>query len=167
MAAKNQIQAALSLVEKLHGPEAKPIVKYLQGKKNVSEFKIAEKTNTDINLARKVLYNLYHDSLVSYTKKKDKERGWTISFWTFNLSRAKSLMKILRRKHIEELKNALKEEQSAIFYSCSADNIRMKFDAAAENDFKCPECGSVLICEDNTEKIQKIKEELKKLSANK
>lgn len=160
---KNDAKVALSIVKQLHGVEATPIVKYLQGKKDVSEFKIAEKTKTDINLARRILYNLYHDNLVTYIKKKDKERGWTVSYWTFNIQSAKALSKAIKRKRIERLKLELKEEESCLFYLCEKDNIRMKFDIAAENEFKCPECGSVLKCDDNSEKIRKIKEEIKNL----
>ena len=158
-------QSSLSIVEQVHGPDARPIVDYLKGKQDVSEFIIAEKTKMDVNNARRILYHLYEHSLVSYIRRKDKERGWTVSFWTLNLSKAKNLREKIDGNKREALQEELSDEEKHTFYHCTQDGIRVKFDDAFETDFKCPECGSMLVYEDNSHRIQKIKAELKILTA--
>jgi len=79
-------------VREVVGEDSIKVVEFLKDKKNISDFKIAEKINTDIHKIRNILYRLYNHNLVSYYRKKDRQKGWYISYWTFNKKRIADLM---------------------------------------------------------------------------
>ena len=79
-------------VREVVGEDTIPIIKYLKDKKNISDFKIAEEVDKDIHEIRNILYRLYNHNLVSYYRKKDRQKGWYISYWTFNKKRIKELL---------------------------------------------------------------------------
>ena len=110
-----------------------------------------------------MLYRLYHANLVSFTRKKDKKKGWYIYYWTFDAKQIKYLVVNLKEKRIEKLKERLEREKSNQFYACETKCVRLDFDQAMNFEFKCPECGELIHQEDNSEKIQNIEEEIKKL----
>jgi len=151
------------VISEVAGTDVLPLVKYLKNKKNISEFKIAEALKKEVNETRNMLYRLYEANLVSFTRKKDKQKGWYIYYWTFNKKRIKDLVINLKKKKLEILTERLKREKSSQFFLCKNKCMRLDFDQASNFNFKCPECGSLLILEDNKEKIKKIEEEIKKL----
>ena len=64
------------------GPEGAPLIQQLYGKENISEFDLATKTKKDIKLIRRMLYTLYNHNIVGFIRKKDKQKGWYIYYWT-------------------------------------------------------------------------------------
>lgn len=156
-----------STVKEVAGEEAINIIEYLKSRKNVSEFKIAEVTGYQVNQTRKLLYRMYEHNLVTYKRKKDKEKGWSISYWTFNIKRVKGLVQDLKKKKLEQLRDRLNSEQTCIggFYICPKFCIRLNFEDAFEKSFKCPECDSVLSKQDNAKTIEHLKTEIKKLES--
>jgi len=158
-------------VSEIAGDDAISVVLNLKNKKNVSEFILAKKIKKEINETRNILYRLYDANLVSFMKKKDKQKGWYVYYWTFNKSRIKYLMSDIKKKRLTTLCDWLDREKNNNFFSCSNNCIRLDFEQATEFEFKCPECGELLNHEDNEENIRKIKtniektkEELKKCS---
>jgi transcription initiation factor TFIIE subunit alpha len=111
-------------------------------------------------MTRNMLYRLYDHNLVSFMRKKDKEKGWYIYYWTFNLKRIKYLAADLQKKRLEKLQERLHREQTTQFYSCEDNCIRLSFDQATDFEYKCPECGKLLNQEDNAAKIESIKAEI-------
>lgn len=152
-----------NVVSEVAGGEAIKIVKALKNKKNVSEFKLAESIKKEINTTRNLLYKLYDANLVSFTKKKDKEKGWYIYYWTFNGDRIHHLLDNIKKNKLENLNERLKREQSNNFYNCPNNCLRLDFEQSTEYNYKCPECGSILNMEDNTQKIKEIENEIIKL----
>ena len=63
------------VIQTIAGEDVTELVLYLKGKKNVSEFVIAEDLEKEINAVRNMLYRLLHAKLVSFTRKKDKQKG--------------------------------------------------------------------------------------------
>ena len=51
-------------VKEVIGEDSLKVVEYLKDKKNISDFKIAEKTDTDIHQIRNILYRLYNMFLI-------------------------------------------------------------------------------------------------------
>ena len=151
------------VVSEVAGADVVLLVKALKNKKDVSEFKLAEELKQDINLTRNMLYMLYDFNLVSFIRKKDKKKGWYIYYWTFNLKNIKYLMKALKKKKLERLKERLNREKGFDFYTCKEGCIRLDFEQATDFEFKCPECGALLDLEDNSKKIEEIKKEIAKL----
>ena len=148
------------------GEEAVPILEYLKGKENVSEFIIAEDLEFDIHQVRRDLYRLHDNNLVTYNRKKDRQKGWYISYWTFNSARIKELIKRMKTFKLDKLKDRLIKEDSNknCFFMCSSACTRLDFDQASDFEYKCPECGSLLNQQDNSKTINNIKEQVKILT---
>jgi transcription initiation factor TFIIE subunit alpha len=147
-----------NVVEETIGKDAIAIVSYLKDRKNISDFKIAESTDMNIQVVRNLLYRLNSLNMVTYIRKKDRLKGWYISYFTFNKKAIKDVMEKVRREKLDKFKERLEnEENGKLFFICSNLCARLGIDEAMYFDFKCPECGRLLTQQDN----QKTKEHLK------
>lgn len=149
-------------IANLVGDEGAKIVDFLKDRKNISEFKIAEKTNFDIHLVRHILYKLHDANLVTYHRKKDRQKGWYISYWTFHAKKIKELIVKTKRLKLDKLSERLDKEENNknAFFMCTNACTRLDFDQATDFLFKCPECGGLLNQQDNSKTIDNIKEQL-------
>lgn len=153
------------LLKEVAGPDTIPLVRYIRGKINVSEFKIAEKLNINVNQVRNMLYRLSQHNLVSSVRKKDKKKGWYIYYWTFHNNEAQSLIITLKKRKIEQLKRRLEEESMIHYFSCPDGHVLMSFEDAMEHNFKCRECGRLLKEDDNKKTIESLKRKINDLEA--
>ena len=138
------------------GKDVLDLVQYLKKRENVSEFKIAEHFNLTVNQIRNMLYRLYAHSLVDFTRKKDKKKGWYIYYWDFYLKRAFETALVHKEKRLEILRDLLKKEETGQYFSCPDNDVRLVFEQAIEHGFKCPECDKVLVQDNNARKVQRI-----------
>ncbi len=153
------------LINEIAGEQAVPIIEYLKNRKNVSEFIIADKVKLDMQTTRNILYTLNSHNVATYIRRKDRKKGWYISYWTFNRKRIKDLMDKLRREKIAKLSDRLRKEESnkGNFFICSKACARLDFEQATEFGFKCPECGVLLNQQDNSKTIDNIRQNLQEL----
>lgn len=151
------------VVTEVAGEDVLPLVKSLKNKKNVSEFKLADALEQEINIVRNQLYRLYHANLVTFTRRKDKKKGWYIYYWTFKIKQIKHLAMSLKKDKLEKLKFRLSREQESNFFNCPNDCMRLDFEQAINFEFKCPECAELMQQESNDIKIKEIESEIKKL----
>ena len=153
------------LINEIAGERAVPIIEYLKGRKNVSEFIIADKVKMDMQTTRNILYTLNSYNVATYIRRKDRKKGWYISYWTFNRKRVKDLIEKVRKEKIAKLHERLRKEEANKdnFFICSRACARLDFEQATEFGFKCPECGSLLHQQDNTKTIEHIKQKIKEL----
>jgi len=151
------------VISEVAGEDVLPLVKNLKNKKNVSEFLLAQNIKQEINKTRNMLYRLYNFNLVSFIRKKDKQKGWYIYYWTFNPKMIKYLSKTTKEKKLAKLKERIEREKSSDFFACDSQCIRLDFEQSTDFEFKCPECGSLLNQEDNREKIKDIEKKIKSL----
>ncbi|MBN1502912.1 hypothetical protein JW930_05180 [Candidatus Woesearchaeota archaeon] len=149
------------------GEDAIPLVEYLKGKEEISEFKIARDIREEIHNVRNILYKLNNYHLAIYTRKKDKIKGWYISYWSLNLPRFKEIYARIQKEKVSRLKDKLKREQEYRegLYLCPNLCSRMNFEEGMEFMFKCPECGSLLHKQDNTKTIEHIKSMIEQIEA--
>jgi len=147
------------------GEDALDIVFYLKGKKDVSEFKIADDTGIEIHAVRNILYRLNNEGAVSYIRKKDKEKGWYISYWTFLINKIPEQLYRLKEIKLERFKERIEKEElnKGNFYLCPSGCVRMDFDTAMDANFRCPECGHLLNQQDNSRTIETLKENISNL----
>ncbi|MBW2966436.1 hypothetical protein KY342_05010 [Candidatus Woesearchaeota archaeon] len=145
------------------GADVVPLVRALKNKKNVSEFKLAERIKEEVNRTRNMLYRLHNANLVSFIRKKDKKKGWYIYYWTFDMKRVRYLVRELKKKRLKKLNERLKREKESQFFVCPNKCIRLDFDQAMNFEFKCPECGSIIQQEDNKELIEDIEKKIHEL----
>ncbi|MBU1203928.1 MAG: hypothetical protein KKG60_02575 [Nanoarchaeota archaeon] len=148
------------LITKILDSVGLQIYDLLKGKENVSEFKIAEDMDMSINQVRSVLYKLSSYNLVYSIRKKDRQKGWYIYYWTFNMRYAKDFLIMKGEERIKSLKKTLKLEKGEQFYKCPNNCIRFDLSEAMEYDFKCTECEKILEFDDNQEKIKNIQDEV-------
>jgi transcription initiation factor TFIIE subunit alpha len=151
------------VVADVAGADVLPLVRSLKNKKNISEFKLAEMINQEVNIVRNMLYRLYHANLVSFTRRKDKKKGWYIYYWTFRIKQIKYLAVSLRKQRLEKLRDRLNREKESHFFLCPSGCMRLDFEQAIGFEFKCPECASIMNQEQNDKKIKEIEEEIKNI----
>ncbi|RME54734.1 hypothetical protein D6777_02905, partial [Candidatus Woesearchaeota archaeon] len=131
----------------------------------VSEFKLAEDLNITVNQIRNMLYRLHKHNLVSFIRKKDKKKGWYIYYWTLNLNNTKDTLLNYKKQQLEDFKARLEREQSSTFYVCPNRCRRYPIETAMEMDFRCEECGELVLEQNNSRTILNIKERIKELEA--
>lgn len=145
------------------GEEGLRLVKELRSKENISEFSLATRLKRDIKLVRRMLYKLYNYNLVASSRKKDKQKGWYIYYWTLLPENVK--FHYLKNKKIllEKLKGQLQREQTEQFYSCPKKCIRLDFNQSLDFEFRCPECGELLVQEQDPKRIEELEKKIEKL----
>jgi len=151
------------VVTDVAGEDVIPLIKQLKNKKNVSEFKLADALKLEVNTVRNMLYRLYHANLVSFTRRKDKKKGWYIYYWTFRIKQIKFVAINLKKQRLERLKDRLNREKDSSFFACPNGCMRLDFDSAINFEFKCPECASLMQQESNEAKVREIEKEIKEL----
>ena len=145
----------------LLGENGLPLVKQLIGKENVSEFDLAKKTKKDIKVVRKMLYILYNHHLVGFTRKKDKQKGWYIYYWTLLPESIRFSYFKMKRDLLERLKSQLEIEKKELFFVCPQNCVRLNFDQSIDFEFHCPECGELITQDDSEEKIKELEKKVK------
>ena len=152
------------VIREVAGERAIDLVNYLRNKKNVSEFKIADDLKKDIKEVRTTLYLLVNQNLISSIRKKDKQKGWYIYYWTFNSKNVKYLFMKHKSERLKRLQERAIREKNNVFYICENKCIRFNFDQGINFNFKCPECGELMMQEDNSITIKQIEKEIDNLN---
>ena len=117
-----QIKLLKEVVENVIGKPTTEIVDLLFGKKDVNEFLIAKKLKLTINQTRNILYKLSDSGIVSFTRKKDKRKGWYIYFWTLNTLKSLELLEKKLSEEKRNLENQLRSRKTKNFYFCKTCN---------------------------------------------
>ncbi len=152
------------VIIKILGEVGLDLVELLKKSDNVSEFELAKKLNKDIKVIRKMLYLLYNHNLVSFTRKKDKQKGWYIYYWTL-INESIKFEYVKRRKILlQTLEQLLYKEQNEIFFYCPSECVRLDFDDSSDFDFHCPECGKLLEQDNNEKRITELSAKIKEIS---
>ena len=101
--------------------------------------------------------------LASYKRDKDKETQWYTYDWKFNENEYKKLEFKLASSELKRLNSELDYEENNMFFVCPFGHYRLDFEDASTVEFLCPECDVDLEFEDNKEKVEGIKAEIKVL----
>jgi transcription initiation factor TFIIE subunit alpha len=155
-----QIELLKELVKTIAGKNSETIIDILQDKKDVNEFKIAEKLKLTINQTRNILYKLFANEIASFIRKKDKKKGWYIYYWTFNIPKALGRFIILKKKEISDMRNIISSYENKHFYFCPACSIELNEENSLIHNFICPECGKLLQFDTHEKKIQELKHKI-------
>ena len=145
------------------GEDGLPLIKYLYSKENVSEFDLAKRAKLDIKVVRKMLYLLYNHNLVGFNRKKDKEKGWYIYYWTLIPENVKFAYYKRKKEVLARLKHRLEEENKELFFVCPKGCVRLNFDQGMDFEFHCSECGDLLNQDDNTEVISNLSKKIEEI----
>jgi|SRR3989338_8364532 len=142
------------------GESGIPLIKELIGKSNISEFDLATKTKYDIKVVRRMLYVLHNNNLVGFTRKKDKQKGWYIYYWTLIPENVRFSYVKTKREQLDRLKQRLEEETKELFFVCGDNCTRLNFDQAISFDFHCPECGKLISQDSSEQKVAELKQKI-------
>ncbi len=166
---KNEIikQYIIDLV----GEEGYKTARYLPTGEAKSEYDVADALKININRLRSILYKFYSKNLVFYRRERDAKKGWYIYHWKFYPLK---LIEQIKKEKEEKLKGLEARTQTSLekqFYQCKGCTVKVEFEQAFINDFKCPNCGNSLELvesrkNENTNKkdINKLKKDIKELS---
>ena len=143
-------------IESIAGKDAVKLLYLMKERENISEFILAEDLKLNVNQVRNLLYKMNSYNLNYSTRRKDKDKGLYIYYWTFNFKHARDLLITRKNRELNDLQEQLKKENEQRYYICKNDGIRLELEEAMEQDFKCNECGSLLQQEDGTKKIGEL-----------
>ncbi len=143
-------------VDEVSGKDAVKLLNLMKELENISEYDFAEDLKINVNQVRNLLYKLNSFNLVYSTRKKDREKGLYIYYWTFNFKHSRDLLITRKTNELNNLQDELKKENDQRFYVCKNGCMRVELEEAMELEFKCNECGSLFQQEDSTKKIGEI-----------
>ena len=86
-------------------------------------------------------------------RKKDKQKGWYVYYWTLVPDNIKFLYLKNKKIILIKLKKQLQKEQTEQFFICPKKCVRLDFDQSIDFEFHCPECGELIIQDQNPEII--------------
>ncbi len=153
------------MIVEVLGEEGLKLLKYLYGRENVSEFELANKTKFDIKIIRRMLYILYNHNLVGFSRKKDKQKGWYIYYWTLLPESIKFAYIKKRVEMAALLRERLEQERKELFFVCPDNCVRLTFDQATDFDFHCPECGKLAMQDNNKQAVEELEKRLLDIEA--
>lgn len=156
-----------SLVKSVVGEEGFHIVEHLFSVFKADEFEIAKSLEEDVNFVRSVMYKMYTNNLVSYTRRRDPEKGWYI--YTWELVPKKLYLALINDKQ-KKLDNLFKEvemeKRKEQTFHCPTCSICLDFPKALELNFTCFACGGMVEPLDNISTIDNLNKDIQFLSDN-
>lgn len=150
-------------MQEVFGEDVVPVTTLLNEHEEISEIKIADCLKVEVNEARKILYRLYNENLVKFKKKKDMEHGWYTYYWSFNYHLIGNMQNKLQEARLERLSSRLNQEEGTQYYICPNRCIRLNMESSMGYNFKCPECGDLMIHQDNSRTIDNLKSSIEEI----
>lgn len=145
------------------GDEALTVADTISARELTDE-EISKITGFRINNVRSSLYRLYDYRLAFYRRSRDPKTGWFIYHWRMDMEGRVKVLEGQKQRDLNILKSRLEYEEKNIFFVCKAGNCsRFTFEIAADNGFKCPNCGSMLEHHDNSGIVSSLKMKIKDL----
>jgi|YelNatPaOPRAMG01_1025707.scaffolds.fasta_scaffold10466_2 transcription initiation factor TFIIE subunit alpha len=119
--------------------------------------KIAEKLRVKVSDVRSVLNKFHNEGIVSYERTKDEETGWYYYNWRLNIERLNAWIEERMNADREFVLAKIREGEHYFCPKCKDIEMLMKFEEAADYNFKCPKCKTPmeLLDEERVEKLIK------------
>jgi len=110
----------------------------------VTDEQLADFCKIKISDVRAVLNKLHSYGLATYERTRDKESGWYSYIWNLTLDNAPKMLEERKRGEAVKIEGEA-AYAGAEFYTCEKHGeLRIPFEIAFENKFRCLECGSPL-----------------------
>lgn len=151
-------------IEEYIGDSGKAVFETLiKRNKELTDSEIVSETGINEQEVRRALYELHSLGIVAYKRRQSPEDGRFIYTWFIDGGRLNQILLQRKKEVLNKLKARLNFESNNTFFVCNVDGVRLTFDEAYENDFKCPKCGADLSPEDNTAAKELLKSMIAKL----
>ncbi|RLG22041.1 hypothetical protein DRN74_01355 [Candidatus Micrarchaeota archaeon] len=148
------------------GEEGYNVVRVLSAcSRGCTDEELSAETGIKVNVLRATLNRLHYSGIIRYSKEKAQTSNWYTYTWFLEKSRIIELLKERYEEELSSLKEKLKYEQDYVFFKCKNGCERLPFELALEYDFKCPQCGAVMLQEDNKAEIKSIKQRIKEIES--
>src|SRR6266849_1288840 len=149
------------------GEEAINVVKALYAAGVTTDDVIANQANVRLNTARKILYQLYDQALVTCTRSRDETTGWFIYHWKLQPDQLDAFVRSRKKKALEKLRKRVEYEKGHSFFMCKGClSIRVTFEEAMESAFRCSGCNGQLVSEDNGKIVQVLEDSARRLESD-
>jgi len=155
----------MEILARIAGGRGYDVAKELMGEE-ITDEEIAKRMGIRVNLVRKILYSLYENRVVSYHRVRDEHSGWYVYYWRIEPERAREYFNNNKRQLIQKLEDRLDTERNTNYFSCGNGDLKLPFELAVENDFKCPRCGDKLTPYDNSGVITALERQIESLRHN-
>jgi len=143
------------------GENAWKILEYIMEKKEVRHDELVRRFGRSAAELRKILYKLEEMNIVVMKRRKVSELRYEY-IWMYNPVDITSLKIRTLQKEIEELKKKYEEMEDYVFV-CQNCNLKFSTEEAYNYEFRCSECGEMLVQLENEEK-KKLKEKIEELT---
>ena len=150
------------LIDRVAG-EVGIIIYSLKLNKEFTDDQLALELGIEINEIRKALFALYELGLAEYKRIRDDETGWMEYYWKINYDKSIDVLRRELEKTKKKLEEKIEQESNSIYYICPNMCIKVPYEEAMDYNFSCPKCGAMLEYLDNTEALEKLKEEIKRI----
>ena len=158
----------VKISQMIGGDEYLKVARSLIKAQDATDEEIASYTGLRINMARKVLYDLFGKALITGVRVKDERKGWFVYRWRSRRDEVENFIENQKKKIAERLQQRVDYENSSQFYHCGNDDCqRQTFESSLEESFKCPSCGKILDLKKNekakkafAKKIDQIKKDM-------
>ncbi|GAH58242.1 unnamed protein product, partial [marine sediment metagenome] len=152
------------VAEVIGGEDAATAVMILKELGAATDDQIFSQMEMKLNDVRKILFKLYNHSIVQCDRSRDENTGWFIFRWRLQPDLVEGFIDNQKRRVLRTLKTRLEYEENNVFYCChTPDCLRVTFEDALENIFRCPTCGIALEHCDNSAYMKKITEKIKQI----
>lgn len=149
-------------IETIGGKEAADLIKICNKKKRgVSDEEIATEIRLKITEVRAILNRLHYRGIACYQKTKNTKTGWFSYTWEIKLKRIAELLLERQAEEISKLEQKLDFEKNYEFFACKDSCEMVPFEVAAEYQFKCPKCGSMMEKSDSKRRLREIRKKIK------
>jgi transcription initiation factor TFIIE subunit alpha len=136
------------------------VLQKLGTNEEITDEKLADKSGVRLNIVRKILYILNENKLTSFKRQRDKKSGWFVYYWRHTFDSLPQLLEERRRQVVEKLNIRMKFEEDHYFFKCNLTcSKRYVFEEAMDKDFRCPECQTGQLVEDNNKELIKMLKE--------
>ncbi|MEK6967972.1 MAG: hypothetical protein AABX51_05065 [Nanoarchaeota archaeon] len=156
---RTSIISAEQAITAVAGEGLLPLFKVLNSNRTIAEHKLAEKVNQEVNQTRTMLYKLHQVNLVSFTKKKDRKKGWYVYYWSLKKDRLKKLTVDIGIRKELQLEQKEAHERGKTTFRCTMGCTSVSLEDAMDLEFRCQECGELMGCDDSGRTIISIEEE--------
>jgi len=101
--------------------------------------------------------------LAQFRRIRDKSTGWFIYYWWHEFDYLEEILNEKKKFVDTKLRERLRFEVDNYFFlckNCQTSKTKYNFDDAFELNFRCPDCGSPLVAQDNQKIIDVLKNRL-------